>query len=91
MKEVKHKKTVYLPADFEVGITSGQMIRELRERMGWSQKELAKRLKMAVTNLSRLENDQTNLGKLRAIAIAKVFKIHPATLMFPDYSLKDAA
>lgn len=78
-------------ADFEVRVTSGHMIRELRQRMNWSQKELAKKLKMAVTNLSRLENDQTNLGKLRAIALAKVFKIHPATLMFPDYSLENAA
>ena len=63
----------------------------LRELKGWTQEELASRSGIAATNLSRLENGHLDLGKQRAIALAKAFGVHPATLMFPDFPLEKAA
>lgn len=46
---------------------------------------------IAATNISRLENGHMDLGKQRAIALAKAIAVHPATLMFPDFRMAKAA
>jgi len=57
----------------------------LRDLKGWTQKELADRCGITVTNLSLLENGKIYIGKRRAEQLAKAFKIHPAIIMFPEY------
>lgn len=42
--------------------TLGQRIAALRERRGWTQKQLAGRAEISVTFLSEVENDRRNMG-----------------------------
>jgi transcriptional regulator with XRE-family HTH domain len=46
---------------------------------------LAQRSGVSATNISSLENGRIEIGKRRAIQLAKAFNIHPAIIMFPEY------
>ena len=81
----------YVSEKKHIALSVGETISMLRELKGWTQEELAKKSGIASTNISRLENDHMDLGKQRAIALAKAFDIHPATLMFPDFPMENAA
>lgn len=81
----------YVSEKKHASLSVGEAISMLRELKGWTQEELAKKSGIASTNISRLENDHMDLGKQRAIALAKAFEIHPATLMFPDFPMEHAA
>lgn len=81
----------YAPERKHTSLSVGETIVMLRELKEWTQEELARRSGIAATNISRLENDHMDLGKQRAIALAKAFDVHPATLMFPDFPMKKAA
>ena len=61
------------------------MIRELRQLKGWSQLDLSKKTGISQTNISAIENGRVEIGKQRAIAMAKAFDVHPASIMFSDY------
>lgn len=79
------KKQEFITAEAHASLTTGEVIQMLRELKGWSQKELAKRCGISVTNLSLLENAKINIGKRRAEQLAKAFNVHPAIIMFPEY------
>jgi len=79
------KKSDYVPAKPHIMITTGEVIRMLRELKGWTQAELAQRCAINATNISLLENNKIEIGKRRAEQIAKAFNIHPAIIMFPEY------
>jgi transcriptional regulator with XRE-family HTH domain len=66
-------------------VTTGQVVRMLRELKGWTQQELARRSGIHAANISLLENDRTQLGKKRAEQLAKAFDVHPAIIMFPEH------
>ncbi|MBN1687960.1 MAG: helix-turn-helix transcriptional regulator [Candidatus Omnitrophica bacterium] len=66
-------------------MTTGEVIRMLRELKGWTQEELANRSGITATNISSLENGRVEIGKKRAEQLAAAFKIHPAIIMFPEY------
>lgn len=70
-------------------ITTGEVIRMLRELKGWTQAELARRSKISVTNISLLENERIEIGKKRAELLAGAFEVHPAIIMFPEYETKE--
>jgi transcriptional regulator with XRE-family HTH domain len=75
----------YAAAEPHVKLTTGEVIRMLRDLKGWTQKELAKRSIISETNLSLLENSKIEIGKKRAEQLAKAFNVHPAIIMFPEY------
>ena len=52
------KKTEFVPAKPHVRLTTGEVIRMLRELKGWTQAELAKRCGISATNISLLENNR---------------------------------
>ncbi len=79
----------FVSARAHAQVTSGEVIRILREKKGWTQKELARRSKIAATNLSMLENDRVDIGKKRAEQLARAFGIHPAIIMFPEYEARE--
>lgn len=81
----------YLPERRHAVLSGGEVMTMLRQAKGWTQEELARRSGIAATNISRLENGHLDLGKQRAIALAKAFGVHPATLMFPDFPLQKVA
>ncbi|MCL4491191.1 MAG: helix-turn-helix domain-containing protein [Nitrospirae bacterium] len=80
-----HRKTEFVSAKPHVAITTGEVIRMLRELKGWTQAELARRCGITSTNISLLENEKVEIGKKRAEQLAKAFGIHPAIIMFPEY------
>ncbi len=46
-------------------VTTGEVIRILREKKGWTQQELARHCNISATNLSMLENGRLDIGKKR--------------------------
>jgi len=83
MKKVA--KDRFLSAKPHAQLSSAEVIRMLRELKGWTQKELAARSGINPANISLLEHERVELGKRRAIQLAKAFGVHPATIMFPEY------
>jgi transcriptional regulator with XRE-family HTH domain len=75
----------FVPAQPHTSLSTGEVIKLLRELKGWTQKELAKRSGISATNISLLENERVEIGKKRAVQLAKAFKLHPAIIMFPEY------
>ncbi len=83
------KRGEFAPAKPHAKLTSGEVIRMLRDLKGWTQAELAKHSGINATNLSLLENDRVEIGKKRAEQLAKAFNVHPAIIMFPEYEAKE--
>jgi transcriptional regulator with XRE-family HTH domain len=81
----RKSKTQFISAKQHAPLTTGEVIRMLRDLKGWTQAELAKRCNISATNISLLENEKVEIGKKRAEQLAKAFGIHPAIIMFPEY------
>ena len=84
-------KKDFIKAKANVEVTPGQMLKTLREFQGLSQQELANMTGMTQSNISALETDARQIGRERAITLAKALKVHPAVILFPDYKAKEAA
>lgn len=82
-------QTALTPAKPHASLTSGEVIRMLREVKGWTQAELATRSGISPTNISMLENNRVEIGKKRAEQLARAFDIHPAIIMFPEYEARE--
>ena len=78
-----------MTAEAHAKVSTGEVIRMLRELKRWTQETLAKRSGISVTNLSLLENGRIDIGKRRALQLAKAFDVHPAIIMFPEYEAKE--
>ncbi len=83
------KRNEFVTAKPHAKLTTGEVIRMLRDLKGWTQAELAKRSGITATNLSLLENDRVEIGKRRVEQLAKAFNVHPAIIMFPEYEAKE--
>lgn len=66
-------------------LSPGEMVRELRELKGWSQLDLQRETGISQTNISAIENDRVEIGKARAITLARALNVHPASIMFADF------
>lgn len=86
---MKIKNSDFKPAKNHTILTSGEVIKMLRELKGWTQEELAKYCSINAKNISMLENDKLEIGKKRALQIASAFDVHPAIIMFPEYEAKE--
>jgi transcriptional regulator with XRE-family HTH domain len=80
-----------VPARVGVSITPGEMLRTIRELQELTQSELAARTGIAQSNLSALETGARELGRERALVLAKALKVHPAVLLFPDFDVSEVA
>ncbi len=78
-------KSNFKPAKQHATLTTGEVIKMLRELKGWTQEELSKYCSINAKNISMLENDKLEIGKKRAEQLAKAFNVHPAIIMFPEY------
>lgn len=81
----KLNKADFVPAERHAVLSTGCVIRMLRELKGWTQQGLAERSGITATNISLLENNRVDIGKKRAESLARAFNIHPSIIMFPDY------
>jgi transcriptional regulator with XRE-family HTH domain len=86
---MKKKRDEFVAAQPHATLSTGEVIRMLRELKGWTQTELARLSGISPTNLSLLENEKVDIGKKRAEQLAKAFNVHPATIMFPEYEAKE--
>ena len=55
-------KREFVPATRHTVLTTGEVIRMLRELKGWTQAELAERCGISTTNISLLENAKVDIG-----------------------------
>lgn len=79
----------FVSAKSYTALSTGEVIRMLRELKGWTQGELANHSGISVTNISLLENKKVEIGKKRAEHLANAFNVHPAIIMFPEYEAKE--
>lgn len=63
----------FIAAESHATLTTGEVILMLRELKGWTQKTLAERSGISVTNISMLENGKVDIGK-RGRATGKGFR-----------------
>lgn len=71
--EALHMKKNY---DDEQEKTTAYRVRLLRQDRGWSQKELADKIFVAHSQISRLESGETtNIGSALLVSLAKVFHV----------------
>ena len=82
---MKIDTTEFVAARPHAKLSTGEVIRMLRELKGWTQEELARRSGISPTNLRLLENDRVDIGKKRVLQLADAFGVHPATIMFPEH------
>lgn len=84
-KPPKFDKNDYVEFDLKVKRTPGETIRILRELREWSQKELEEQTGIPQTTISAIENNRQNLGVERTKVFAKIFKVHPSVILFPNW------
>lgn len=78
-------------AKVRVHLTPGEALKILRELQGLTQGDLARLTKISQSNISALENNSRQMGRERALVLAKALKVHPAVLLFPDFDMADVA
>jgi transcriptional regulator with XRE-family HTH domain len=86
---MKTTKEDLVLAGSSILIPPGEMVRELRTLKELSQLDLASITGISQTNISAIENGRVQIGKERAITLARALNVHPASIMFADY--EDAA
>ena len=79
------RSTVHCP------VTPGESLKMLRQLQGLSQNDLAKLAGIGQSNISALENDSVQLGRERALILAKALRVHPSVLLFPSFDMAKVA
>ena len=83
---MKQKKAGdFVPSKVHASLTTGEVIKMLRELKGWTQEKLSEFSGISTTNISLLENGKVEIGKKRTVKLANAFGLHPAIIMFPEY------
>ncbi len=85
------KKKDFVRARVNRKITPGEMLRTLRELQELTQKDLAIETGISQSNISAMENDGSQIGRERALVLAKVLKVHPAVILFPAFDIAQVA
>lgn len=89
MKKINKKD--FVRARVNISVSPAEMLKTLRELQGLSQAELSKLTKIPQSNLSALETGARQIGRERAIVLAKALKVHPSVILFPDYDIGKVA
>jgi len=85
------KKSDFTRAKVHVRLTPGEALKMLRELQNLSQADLSDLTNIAQSNISALENGTRQIGRERAIILAKALNVHPAVILFPDFDMAKAA
>ena len=88
---MKIDKNDFVRAKVQRSVTPGEMLRTLRELQGLSQVDLAKLTGISQSNLSAMETETRQIGRERALVLAKALKVHPAVILFPDFDINEVA
>jgi transcriptional regulator with XRE-family HTH domain len=84
-------KRDFVRAKRRVTLTTGDMLRILREKNELTQSELASLTGLTQATVSSLEKGGARLGVERSKTLARVLHVHPAVLLFPDWEMEEAA
>ena len=84
-------KSEFVRSKQRVTLSTGEMLRILREKNDLTQNKLAKKSGLTQATISSLESNRISLGAERARVLAKVLHIHPAVLVFPDWEMGSEA
>ena len=68
----------------KVKLTSGKILKALRVRFGYTQKDVSEAIGISTTNLSALENDNRNLGVELAAKFSVLYGTRIESLLFPN-------
>lgn len=85
------KKKKFVKAKINVHMTPAEMLKTIRKLQGLSQLDLAKLTGMTQSNISALETGAKNMGRDRALVLAKALRVHPAVILFPDFDIEEVA
>ena len=85
------RKKDFVKAKINISMTPGEMLRTLRELQELSQGELAKLTGLSQSNISALETNARQIGRERALVLAKALKVYPAVILFPDFDIREVA
>ena len=77
-------------AEVNVSISPGEMLKTLRELQELTQNQLAEATGISQPNISSMETNAKNIGRDRALILAKALRVHPAVILFPDYQIEAA-
>lgn len=89
MKKINKKD--FIEGHDPIVMTPGEMLTTLRQLQGFTQMDLAKKTGMTQANISNMESGRQQIGRDRAITLAKALKVHPAVIMFPNYQVEKSA
>lgn len=81
----------FVRARVNTSISPGEMLKTLRELQEMTQEQLASASGIPQSNISALESGTRQMGRERALVLAKVLKVHPAVILFPDYDIDEVA
>jgi transcriptional regulator with XRE-family HTH domain len=84
-------KDDFQKASIHQSITPGEALKMLRELQGMSQNQLAELTGINQSNISAIENGVRQVGRDTAIAFARALSVHPSVILFPDFSIDEAA
>ena len=88
---MKFAKKDFVKAKVHHAVSPGEAIKMIRELQGLTQADLEELTGIAQANISALERGVRQLGRERALILAKALKVHPAVLLFPDFDIRDVA
>jgi transcriptional regulator with XRE-family HTH domain len=82
-------KCDFVRAKMHEVVSPCEALKMLRELQNLTQEELAKISGITQSNISAIENGSRQLGRERAIILAKALHVHPAVLLFPDFDMAE--
>ena len=74
-----------------ISVSPGEMLSTLRTLQELTQTELGELTGMSQANISNMESGRQQIGRERALVLAKALKVHPAVIMFPNYRVGSEA
>jgi len=87
----KMNKKDFVPAHDHIEVTPGEALAALRNLQELSQNDLARMTGISQANISNMESGRHQIGRDRAIVLAKALKVHPAVILFPNYEVPSEA
>jgi transcriptional regulator with XRE-family HTH domain len=84
---MKHRHANFQKAKLHYPLTPGEALKMLRELQGFSQNQLAECTGIPQPHISALESGHKQIGRERAMILAKALKVHPGILLFPDFDI----
>jgi transcriptional regulator with XRE-family HTH domain len=67
-------------------LTSAESLRFSREANEMSQRQLSERSGIPQSAISAMESGETAIGSSRAARLARALHVHPAVILYPDWT-----